>query len=193
MNKLFSVFLFAMPYHAVAFEQDNRGLYLGAGFGKTTYEEDDWTTSNATGIRSNDSSWKIIAGYRINSMWHIEGTYTSYGTIEQIDRYKFEPNAFTLAANGGYTFSNAIRPFGIIGLSALDLSQSQPILQDDKGIAIRLGFGIEYMPTQFNDVTLRIAYEGDGFAVSNRSFIDVDTDIFLGSYYFSATYALSND
>ncbi|PSW17610.1 porin family protein [Photobacterium sanctipauli] len=193
MNKLFVIFLssvavVSMAPSAQAAQNDHKGLYFGVGFGKTSYEEDDWTTGDTDDIRSDDKSWKILAGYQFSSRWKLEASYTSYGTIERIDRYKFEPTALALTANLGHRFSNGIRPFALVGLSALNLSQSQPILEDDSGVAIRFGIGAEYVVSQLDDLTVRIAYEGDGFNVENRRFKDVESDVFLGTYYIGAAY-----
>lgn len=171
------------------------GFYIGAGLGTFGYsEEDSWGYSNNTiEAKADGNTTKVYLGYQFNKIVGIEGTYTNYGKVKaKVDGYSMEPTSISLAANLGYTFDNGIRPFGLIGMSNLDLNQNKEYLSDDNGAAFKFGFGVEYTPASLKGVQLRAAYEMDMYAVD---YIDVqngfttDTNLYaLDSLYFGASY-----
>lgn len=171
------------------------GFYIGAGLGTFGYsEEDSWGYSNnKIEAKADGNTTKVYLGYQFNKIVGIEGTYTNYGKVRaKVDGYSMEPTSISLAANLGYTFDNGIRPFGLIGMSNLDLNQNKEYLSDDNGAAFKFGFGVEYTPASLKGVQLRAAYEMDMYAVD---YIDVqngfttDTNLYaLDSLYFGASY-----
>lgn len=171
------------------------GFYIGAGLGTFGYsEEDSWGYSNnKIEAKADGNTTKVYLGYQFNKIVGIEGTYTNYGKVRaKVDGYSMEPTSISLAANLGYTFDSGIRPFGLIGMSNLDLNQNKEYLSDDNGAAFKFGFGVEYTPASLKGVQLRAAYEMDMYAVD---YIDVqngfttDTNLYaLDSLYFGASY-----
>ncbi|PQJ88222.1 MULTISPECIES: porin family protein [Aliivibrio] len=171
------------------------GFYVGAGFGSFGYsEEDSWGYSNnKIEAKADGNTTKVYLGYQFNKIVGIEGTYTNYGKVKaKVDGYSMEPTSISLAANLGYTFDNGIRPFGLVGMSNLDLKQNKEYLSDDNGAAFKFGFGVEYTPVSLKGVQLRAAYEMDMYAVD---YVDIqngfttETNLYaLDSLYIGASY-----
>jgi opacity protein-like surface antigen len=166
--------------------QDVSGFYIGAGAGSTTvnisnggYDYDDNT---------NGTALKFITGYQFNRIVAVEAQYTKYSEATFGPKYKWEAETFSLAANVGYTFQNGLRPFGIIGLSSVDLGQSPKFSSiDDRYTAVRLGGGLEYTPAALSGVSFRAGYEADFFTIDDE-YTYFDTDVIIGSAYVAATY-----
>ncbi|WP_299014236.1 porin family protein [uncultured Photobacterium sp.] len=176
---------------SVAATQDVRGFYLGAGAGSTTFEDDGWGASHLTSFEEKDNSFKFYTGYQFNKVIGIEAAYTSYGKIEaKKTNYTIDPTSISVSANVGYTFNSGLRPFGIVGLSAIDLNQSYEALDGDDGTAIHYGLGLEYSPNFAPGLNVRVAYEGDLFGIEEqRLFSNNRTyDVTVGSFYLGASY-----
>ena len=80
-----------------------------------------------------------------------------------------------------------MRPFGVIGLSSLDLGQNIKALDDNSATALHFGAGLEYTPAALAGVSFRAGYEGDAFAIDNGTFTS-DTSVLIGSVYVAASY-----
>ena len=109
--------------------EDMSGFYLGAGIGDTTFDSHDFDTS---GVDDSDKTSKIIAGMQFGRIFALEGQYTQYGDLKD-DFGSWSPVSISVSANLGYSFSNGLRPFGVIsviGLSAVDLGQSHELGED---------------------------------------------------------------
>ncbi|QUM80832.1 porin family protein [Moritella sp. 5] len=180
---------------SVQANQDVSGFYIGGGVGSTTVDLD------RTGYTSNEdtdgSTVKFIAGYQFNRIVAIEAQYTQYGEITPNKTltyagktYKWDATTFSVSANLGYTFQNGLRPFGIIGLSSLDLGQSTKVLKDDDATAVHVGLGLEYTPAALSGVSFRVGYEADAFTIEEYSTANryEDTDVMIGSAYVAASY-----
>ncbi|MFA0157497.1 porin family protein [Vibrio sp. 10N.261.46.A3] len=171
------------------------GLYLGGAIGTTGIDDGGLYKDSFIPITvdAEDETYKIIAGYQFNRIVALEAQYTNYGDVVAKNAlnqstYTWSPTAFSISANLGYTFDNGIRPFGIIGLSTIDLDQSLPVLDDDSGEGIRYGFGVEYTPKQANNVSFRLSYEADAFVIESDSAFENDKDLVIDSFYLGATY-----
>ncbi len=173
------------------------GFYAGVGFGSFGYsEEDSWGYSNnPISAEADGNSTKVYLGYQFNKIVGIEGTYTDYGTAKaKVGNYSMKPSSISLAANLGYTFKNGIRPFGLVGMSSLDLNQSEELLTDDSGAAFKFGFGVEYTPKALGGVQFRAAYEMDMYAVEYLDYqsgtgLTTETNLYaLDSLYVGASY-----
>ncbi len=161
-----------------------QGSYLGIGNGAVIYFDfkidDDIESDTQSEVREDekDSLLKLYAGYHFNKIVGVEFSYQDYGKIEYsystrppnpIDDDKVflthEYSSFSAAANLGYSFNNGWRPFGIAGLSLLDLdSKSTRLGNDDRTkLGFHYGLGGEYIPPDFKRVSLRVAYEADAF------------------------------
>ena len=163
-----------------------KGFYLGAGLGSATFDSSD---DESTSLFEEDGQTvKILAGYQFSKVFALEGQYTKYTELS-LGAYSMSPTSFSLSANLGYSFDNGLRPFGIIGVSALDLDESIQTLEDDSSGAVRYGLGLEYAPVQLNGLAIRVGYEVDFFAIE---FVgpgnSITNDYTLESFYVSASY-----
>ena len=171
--------------------QDVSGFYIGGGVGTTNVNTD--TNGYSFDSDTDGSSLKFIGGYQFNRIVAVEVQYTKYGDITPITNvsnskyYKWEPTTVSVAANLGYTFENGLRPFGVIGLSSLDLGQNIKALDDNSATALHFGAGLEYTPAALAGVSFRAGYEGDAFAIDNGTFTS-DTSVLIGSVYVAASY-----
>ncbi|UPR58772.1 porin family protein [Vibrio sp. ED004] len=171
------------------------GFYLGGVIGTSGIDDGGLYKDSLMPITvdAEDETYKIIAGYQFNRIVALEAQYTNYGDVVAKNAlnqstYTWSPTAFSISANLGYTFDNGIRPFGIIGLSTIDLDQSLPVLDDDSGEGIRYGFGVEYTPKQAKNVSFRLGYEADAFVIESDSAFESDKDLVIDSFYLGATY-----
>ena len=171
------------------------GFYLGGAIGTSGVDDGGLYKDSLMPITvdAEDETYKIIAGYQFNRIVALEAQYTNYGDVVAKNAlnqstYTWSPTAFSISANLGYTFDNGIRPFGIIGLSTIDLDQSLPLLDDDSGESIRYGFGVEYTPKQAKNVSFRLGYEADAFVIESDSAFENDKDLVIDSFYLGATY-----
>ncbi|WP_146490156.1 porin family protein [Vibrio sp. T20] len=171
------------------------GFYLGGAIGTSGIDDgglyNDFSAPMT--VDAEDPTYKIIAGYQFNRIIALEAQYTNYGDVVAKNAlnqstYTWSPTAFSISANLGYTFDNGVRPFGIIGLSSIDLDQSLPLLDDDSGEGVRYGFGVEYTPRHIGNVSFKLGYEADAFVVETDSPFDNDKDIVIDSYYAAVAY-----
>ena len=168
------------------FTPQYKGFYVGAGLGNTKFESSDDASTSL--FEDDGQTVKILAGYQFSKVFALEGQYTKYSELK-LGSYSISPTAFSLSANLGYSFENGLRPFGIIGVSALDLDESVQTLQDDSSAAVRYGLGLEYAPVQLKGLAVRVGYEVDFFAIE---FVgpgsSVTNDYTLEAFYVSASY-----
>lgn len=179
------------------------GFYIGAGMGSFSYDaEQDWDSDARYGQliqKISGNTLKVYGGYQFNKIIAIEATYTDYGDTEGhvfnifggVQSVKQSPSSIAIAANAGYTFSNGLRPFGIVGLSKVTLDSSYQFLDNDSPIAIKVGFGLDYSPAQLSGVQLRIAYETESYFAEAYSGLgaEANIDMFtLSSLYAGVSY-----
>jgi len=176
---------------SVQANQDVSGFYIGGGFGSTNVDLDE--TGAIYDEDTDGTTLKFIGGYQFNRIVAIEAQYTQYGEVTPDKGYKvngklytWDATSFSVSANLGYTFQNGLRPFGIIGLSSLDLDESFKTFKDDRATALHIGLGLEYTPAALSGVSFRVGYEADSFTIDNGR--SADTDVVIGSAYVAATY-----
>jgi len=176
---------------SVQANQDVSGFYIGGGAGSTNVNLDE--TGAIYDEDTDGTTLKFIGGYQFNRIVAIEAQYTQYGEVTPDKGYKvngklytWDATSFSVSANLGYTFQNGLRPFGIIGLSSLDLGESSKTFKDDRATALHLGLGLEYTPAALSGVSVRVGYEADSFTIDNGR--SADTDVVIGSAYVAATY-----
>jgi len=176
----------------------DRGWYVGGGFGTTemTSESDSGMTQDPS-FDEKGHTLRAMTGFKFNRIASIEFQYANYGEIKEkshVNELTFEPTAISIAGNIGYTFDNGIRPFGIIGLTHIDLDVDQPGF-NDKGDAVRVGFGLEYVNPRMNGMSFRLAYEADIFDVVmtqennlTKRVTQTTNTVTLGSAYAGVSY-----
>ncbi|GEM78101.1 outer membrane beta-barrel protein [Vibrio superstes] len=166
------------------FAGETNGWYVGGGVGKPSFDDggfvsdlakDNSNITNAS-LDAEGMSYTLYGGYFFNRIVGVEASYNDYGKVNakftntssgqqsNISTKVFSPKSFSVSANLGYTFDNGLRPFVKVGVSAIDLQQSDNvmILDGDTGPAGHYGIGLDYSPMDaFQGLTLRVAYEGD--------------------------------
>ena len=183
-------------------DMGNAGPYAGIGLGSTAFSDNGMIDDINRELGSytfelDDSSagFKLYGGYKFNKIAAVEAAFTHYGDFH-VKEYvfgtsgTFSPSSLSLSANLGYDFADGqFRPFALIGLSRVDLDEW---VDDDKGVGIHIGFGVQYDPKQFNGFGFRLAYEGDAFSVdtgiSGAAYVDENYGQSLGMLYLSAHY-----
>ena len=186
----------------------DKGFYLGGAIGTSGIDDGGLVSSTIAPVtfEAEDNSYRVIAGYKFNRIVSIELQYTDYGDVvaknkaDKNDGFTWTPKMASVAANLGYTFNNGVRPFGIIGLSSVDLDMkfadgSRPSSSDfdDTGTGVRYGVGVEFTPPRLSALSLRLGYEADAFSVETYEGYSwnqrkVEKDVVLDSFYFGATY-----
>lgn len=179
----------AAKQQPVQAEQKVKGFYLGAGIGSTMFDSLDYDTPYAD---EDGNTLKFIIGYQFNRVFSLEGQYTAYADInETVSDYSWSPTAASLSANLGYTFRNGLRPFGVIGISSIELGQPYMTNLEDDGVGFRYGFGLEYAPVGLGGLSARVGYEIDLFGVDltdpTYNYTEVRSYTF-SSFYVSASY-----
>jgi opacity protein-like surface antigen len=180
-----------------------RGYYFGGGVGSASIDDGGMNDyrSTPTTMKADDNSFHFMGGYKFNRVASLELQYTNYGDVKTKRAGKnvmtWSPTAISLSGNIGYTFNNGFRPYGIIGLSYIDLDMKlhpelhQMMVQknakvNDSGDALRIGLGIEYTPKVAEGVSFRAGYESDIFDFKH---FDTQTySVTLGSFFVAGTY-----
>ncbi|HIP75799.1 MAG TPA: hypothetical protein EYH12_01335 [Psychromonas hadalis] len=103
-----------------AAEQKVSGFYLGGTVGQSGI---DYDYSDYSDDSDSDSGFALIGGYQFNRVVGIEVSYTDHGKFSG-KNYEIAPSSFAVAANLAWTFSNGIRPYALVGLSAVTLDES---------------------------------------------------------------------
>lgn len=171
---VFSLLLVASFSHA----KDVRGFYVGAGVGSTSLDDKDDFFEDSYQVEESGNAYKLIVGYQLNRTLALEAQYTNYGDAniqgisvlnhQKITVHSWTPEVLSFTANAGYTFNNGLRPFGVLGLSMIDLNESKKVMSEDKYLGLRYGFGLEYTPPAFNALSVRVAYEADFFYAEEK-------------------------
>ena len=173
-----------------------KGFYMGAGLGASVYnvaltdstyliQDENNVGYNVEGnnleeLDDIDLGYVLYAGYLINKIIGVEGSFTNYGafsgTIKETNKlgntkeYKFtkKPKSMAVYANAGYTFLNGqLRPFGNLGLGYMKTYQSKTYsnlqFQEDF-MTLHYGVGVDYYPTALKGFGVRASYVGDSYA-----------------------------
>ena len=143
------------------------GFYLDGALGSGELKQTRGSARSSTSARS----FQLLAGYQFNHVVGLELAYTDFGNLEYNDLLfniiprRSEPTAFTGQLNLGYSFTNGIRPFWLIGASHIQLNQSQSLYDDDSHFALRSGLGIGYAPPALRGVAFMARWSADWFLV----------------------------
>ncbi|WP_061031339.1 porin family protein [Vibrio splendidus] len=158
------------------------GFYLGGAIGSSDIDDDGLVSKSNSAktatFEAKDHTYRVIAGYKFNRIVSIEAQYTDYGDVvadngNKINfarsyNFSWAPKVISLSANLGYTFDNGLRPFGVVGLSSIDLDSkdgrySASQIKSDADFGARVGFGLEYTPPKAPAFSMRLGYEADVF------------------------------
>lgn len=173
------------------------GFYGGLGGGmswnalvisKGNHPEDGNSTYNFKNASDNSGGYIIYAGYQINKIIAVEGSFTDYGSFEDtvtdqlnIKRnIKSDPVAGAVYANAGYTFANGLRPFGQLGFAYVNSNGVKDLSKlgiKDNYTSIHWGTGLEYAPKKLNGFGFRVAIAGDTGMDMNYEAADENGDL----------------
>ena len=102
------------PLSAVA----ENGFYVGASIGTAGLDED----FDGLAIDDNSTSYRLVAGYKFNDNFSLEGGYHDFGDFEQdidingvISRVSLTADGFTLGATASVPLSDQFSLFGRAG------------------------------------------------------------------------------
>lgn len=187
------------------------GFYLGGAIGSSDIDDDGLVSKSNSAktatFEAKDHTYRVIAGYKFNRIASIEAQYTDYGDVVAHNakvnfarsyNFSWAPKVISLSANLGYTFDNGLRPFGVVGLSSIDLDSKEgryslSQLKSDADTGARVGFGLEYTPPKAPGFSMRLGYEADVFdAEINETRLGTNKTykktVILDSFYLGAMY-----
>jgi len=150
------------------------GIYLGVGYGATSFYDSDMVKDLAptASLDKSDAGLKVYGGWMINKIVGVEVGYANYGSFA-LDDTSIDVSSYSVAANLGYTFLDGqLRPFGLAGLSYIDNDYPKGDAQDNvdpTNMGVHLGVGVSYAPTILHGVGFRLAYEIDVFSADTIS------------------------
>ncbi|AUF99433.1 cell envelope biogenesis protein OmpA [Pseudomonas sp. 09C 129] len=125
---------------------DDRGLYLGAGVSSIETDK--------THLSDEDYSYKVFAGYRVNSYLAFEGAFVDLGQFKDED-LDFDGKSVQASAHLGFPLGERVRVFGSVGAHAWDADGNAS--DDDTGMNMTYGAGVEF--DVFRNIGLRAEYE----------------------------------
>ena len=180
MKRTLATLILALPCIAQAADLNQNGnagrWFIGGGLGSSSFNDDGFSddVSDDTGVNvkteANDTALLLKFGYRFNRIVGIEASYIDYGQVDykanNFNFMKLSLSSISVAANLGYTFNSGLRPFGMVGLSIVDVDADFAYgfsSESDTYTGVHFGFGGEYTPPGVPHLTLRVAYEGDLF------------------------------
>ncbi|SDY57869.1 outer membrane beta-barrel protein [Pseudomonas sp. NFIX28] len=125
---------------------DDKGLYLGAGVSSIETDK--------THLSDEDYSYKVFAGYRVNSYLAFEGAFVDLGQFKDED-LDFDGKSVQASAHLGFPLGERVRVFGSLGAHAWDADGNAS--DDDTGVNMTYGAGVEF--DVFRNIGLRAEYE----------------------------------
>jgi len=190
--------------NSVAQANDSK-IYFGVGLGPTSLNDNgfvsDWNDENRHNgtpieytLYDTASGIHLYGGFKFNRIVSLEAAYTNYGefSLEKNSNafLSFTPTSLSLSANIGYDFYDGqLRPFGIAGISYVDLKGWS---DSDKPDALHIGFGVEYTPATQKRFGFRLAYEADIFkmdtGMTNGTYVKDEYTQSMGMLYLGAHY-----
>ncbi len=153
-NALGAALIFAFTATPVAFAADEKGWYLGAGYGQSEASVDTAKTSSiltgsgytsaSTTADETDTGWKLFGGYQFTRNWGVEFAYVdlgkatvnSRGTVAGVtDVYRSEATAkgWSLAGVGTVMVSDTFGLFGKLGAFRWDLDTKCSLVTNATG------------------------------------------------------------
>lgn len=208
--------LSSFTIHTASASVLDSGFYLGGAIGSSDIDDDGLVSKSDSAktatFKAKDNAYRFMAGYKFNRIASIEAQYTDYGDVVAHNakvnfarsyNFSWAPKVISLSANLGYTFDNGLRPFGVVGLSSIDLDSkdgrySASQIKSDADTGARVGLGLEYTPPKAPAFSMRLGYEADVFdaeiketrwkgSVSEKSKTYKKT-VTLDSFYLGAMY-----
>jgi hypothetical protein len=174
-----------------------RGGYIGAAYGATSFEDDGFYDSYNDGfdvinldLDEDGQAWQIYGGYRFMKYFAVEGRYTGFGDykanadgfLSGIGNFsgedKIEFSSLTAHALGIYPFGQSgFDIYGQLGLGTMvydrkttvSIAQgSGSVKDDDSSLTLSAGVGVRYTPPKFQHLTVQLAYDTYAFQVEDE-------------------------
>ena len=203
--------LSSFTIHTASASVLDSGFYLGGAIGSSDIDDDGLVSKSNSAktatFEAKDNAYRIMAGYKFNRIASIEAQYTDYGDVVAHNakvnfarsyNFSWAPKVISLSANLGYTFDNGLRPFGVVGLSSIDLDSKEgryslSQIKSDADTGARVGLGLEYTPPKAPTFSMRLGYEADVFdAEINETRLGTNKTykktVILDSFYLGAMY-----
>jgi opacity protein-like surface antigen len=203
--------LSSFTIHTASASVLDSGFYLGGAIGSSDIDDDGLVSKSNSAktatFEAKDNAYRIMAGYKFNRIASIEAQYTDYGDVVAHNakvnfarsyNFSWAPKVISLSANLGYTFDNGLRPFGVVGLSSIDLDSKEgryslSQIKSDADTGARVGLGLEYTPPKAPAFSMRLGYEADVFdAEINETRLGTNKTykktVTLDSFYLGAMY-----
>jgi opacity protein-like surface antigen len=173
--------LLAMVFSLVSVSSEasavGSGFYFGAGVanGSMTATCQSFYCSSYRETAQDSGHGRLIFGYDFNRFIGIEGGYSDYGTYNIRNGYqqivgKVKMQGVSLAARGGYKFSNGLSVFGKLGLASMNAKYSADpgwvinVDSNQQSTGLLAGIGVQYDIN--NNFTVRLISEAASFSDS---------------------------
>lgn len=163
--------------------QKIKGFYAGATIGASKLSQardkelpaaERPDSSIASPIKT---SFELLGGYQFNRIVAVELAYTDFGKLTYDNKLtkttlpeEYSPIALSAQANVGYTFYSGWRPFGLLGVSLLDVRPSDKVNNEQDKVleGLRIGGGVEYSPPSLAGVTFRAGSSADWYSIEYK-------------------------
>lgn len=127
-----------------AFAADEKGWYLGAGYGQSKADIDEAKTNSSFGSYTGgasttsdetDAGWKLFGGYQLTRNWGVELAYVDFGQAStntratttgvgtDVYRYEYDAKGWSIVGVGTAMVGDTFGVFGKIGTFRWDLDQ----------------------------------------------------------------------
>ena len=143
-----------------------RGAYIGAGVGTTTFEDDG--LFNGLTVDDSDSGFEIVGGYKFFKHLAVEARYTDLGTFT-VEGLGIDASVVSVHVVGIIPFADSgWELFGQLGLGTVDISlygdsTSEPV--GSAGLGVRYSFsenlslGLQTDAYAYEEVDFRTTYD----------------------------------
>lgn len=137
------------------------GVYVGGSVVKSYFDSDSFSEDDIDDIDDKDTGWKILAGFRLNPYFGIEGAYTDFGEANAPSvplGGPFEANAKAFSAFAvGFAPVGPVDLFVKAGLARIDAKGNVgAVFFEDKATEFAYGAGVQL---NIGRLGLRAEYE----------------------------------
>jgi OOP family OmpA-OmpF porin len=181
--------------------QEHKGLYVGAGIGASSYDDDDYFERQR--LDDSEVGIKFFGGYRFSEYFSVEGALVGLGNFEadsSSSEIKNEFGLMSFSGVGNLPIFYGISLYGQLGFGfasiSQDISYATPSAQlvtrndNDSALAGLYGAGLKFIPPTFRKLEFSLGWERYVFSTDTtrvdggtRSKDDVDHEfdfVFVG-------------
>jgi OOP family OmpA-OmpF porin len=181
--------------------QEHKGLYVGAGIGASSYDDDDYFDQQR--LDDSEVGIKLFGGYRFSEYFSLEGALVGLGSFEadsSSSEIKNEFGLMSFSGVGNLPLFYGISLYGQLGFGFASINQdiayatptAQLVTRDDSDTALAglYGAGLKFIPPTFRKLEFTLGWERYVFSTDTtrvdagiRSQDDVDHEfdfVFVG-------------